>query len=276
MYIVGVDIAKRSHEATVIDSSGNTIRKAFNFRNDADGFRKLLSILEAVSTDPSDFIVGMESTSHYWLALFSNLQRRGYTVHVFNPIQSNALTGRTFGLLYVIDRAEDLKPGRPSWNCKCKCGNLVRISSTNLTKTNGTKSCGCLRRKESPTLIDLTGQRFGKLTVLRKDPINQGTKAKWICKCDCGNITSVLSESLRAGKSYSCGCNHRALKHDLIGKEYGHLLVLGISANPRYKSHEIRWKCKCQNCGRIVEVGSRALRMGNPYGHCRCTRMKKK
>lgn len=91
MYIVGVDIAKRSHEATVIDSSGNTIRKAFNFRNDADGFRKLLSILEAVSTDPSDFIVGMESTSHYWLALFSNLQRRGYTVHVFNPIQSNAL-----------------------------------------------------------------------------------------------------------------------------------------------------------------------------------------
>ena len=91
MYIVGVDVAKRSHEATVIDSSGNTIRKAFNFKNDARGFQKLLSVLEAVSTNPADFIVGMESTSHYWLALYSNLQRRGYTVHVFNPIQSNAL-----------------------------------------------------------------------------------------------------------------------------------------------------------------------------------------
>lgn len=91
MYIVGVDVAKRSHEATVIDSSGNTIRKAFNFKNDAGGFQKLLSVLEAVSTDPADFVVGMESTSHYWLALYSNLQRRGYTVHVFNPIQSNAL-----------------------------------------------------------------------------------------------------------------------------------------------------------------------------------------
>ena len=63
MYIVGVDVAKRSHEATVIDANGNTIKKAFNFRNDADGFQKLMSALEAVSTNPSDFIVGMESTS---------------------------------------------------------------------------------------------------------------------------------------------------------------------------------------------------------------------
>lgn len=91
MYIVGVDVAKRSHEATVIDSDGSTIKKAFNFRNDADGFQKLMTVLEAVSTNPSDFVIGMESTSHYWLALYSNLQRRGYTVHVFNPIQSNAL-----------------------------------------------------------------------------------------------------------------------------------------------------------------------------------------
>lgn len=91
MYIVGVDIAKRSHEATVIDISGNTIKKPFNFKNDADGFLKLISALDAISTNPADFVIGMESTSHYWLALYSNLERRGYTVHVFNPLQSNAL-----------------------------------------------------------------------------------------------------------------------------------------------------------------------------------------
>lgn len=91
MYIVGVDIAKRSHEATVIDVSGNTIKKPFNFKNDADGFLKLISALDAISTNPTDFVIGMESTSHYWLALYSNLERRGYTVHVFNPLQSNAL-----------------------------------------------------------------------------------------------------------------------------------------------------------------------------------------
>lgn len=91
MYIVGIDVAKRSHEAIVIDDNGSTVRKAFNFKNDAEGFRKLLSVRDSVSTEPKDFVIGMESTSHYWLALYSNLTKSSYTVHVFNPIQSNAL-----------------------------------------------------------------------------------------------------------------------------------------------------------------------------------------
>ena len=93
MFIVGVDVAKRSHEAIVIDDSGTIVQKAFNFKNDATGFHKLKSILNAVSTDPSDFIIGMESTSHYWLALYTSLKKNGYSVHVLNPIQSNALRG---------------------------------------------------------------------------------------------------------------------------------------------------------------------------------------
>jgi len=92
MYIVGVDIAKRSHEAVVIDTEGNIVKKAFNFKNNSEGFRKFLSILEKIG-QPSEFIIGMESTSHYWLALFSQLERKGFKVHVFNPIQSNALRG---------------------------------------------------------------------------------------------------------------------------------------------------------------------------------------
>lgn len=92
MYIVGVDIAKRSHEAIVIDSEGNIIHKAFNFKNSVVGFNKLVSVLEKIG-GPSEFIIGMESTSHYWLALFSQLEKKGYNVKVFNPIQSNALRG---------------------------------------------------------------------------------------------------------------------------------------------------------------------------------------
>lgn len=92
MYIVGVDIAKRSHEAIIIDEAGNVIKNAFNFKNDSAGFQKLLSVFENIGV-ASDFIIGMESTSHYWLALYSNLKSKGYTVHVLNPIQSNALRG---------------------------------------------------------------------------------------------------------------------------------------------------------------------------------------
>lgn len=93
MFIVGVDIAKRSHEAIIIDRAGNIIKKAFNFKNDCTGFAKFLAALNGVSENPTDFLIGMESTSHYWLALYSNLQKLGYTVHVINPIQSNALRG---------------------------------------------------------------------------------------------------------------------------------------------------------------------------------------
>ena len=56
-------------------------------------------------------------------------------------------------------------------------------------------------------LIDLTGQRFGRLVVVRKAPAKHGaTNAVWLCKCDCGNEVAVRGTSLRAGGSMSCGC----------------------------------------------------------------------
>lgn len=56
-------------------------------------------------------------------------------------------------------------------------------------------------------LIDLTGQRFGRLTVVEKAPAIRGcTNAVWLCKCDCGNEIVVRSPTLRRGESKSCGC----------------------------------------------------------------------
>ena len=136
------------------------------------------------------------------------------------------LSDRTFGLLTVVCRVEDRKPGRPMWLCQCECGNTVVVSSTNLLKENGTKSCGCLRHKQSPTLIDLTGEVFGKLTVIQKDIATESGKARWICKCECGNTVSVLSDSLRKGKTRSCGCSQFQLQHDLTGQTFGYLKVI--------------------------------------------------
>lgn len=56
-------------------------------------------------------------------------------------------------------------------------------------------------------LIDLTGRRFGRLTVLRKAMPKDGcTNAVWLCLCDCGKEVVVRSTSLRKGESKSCGC----------------------------------------------------------------------
>lgn len=93
MYIVGIDIAKRSHQAIVIDRNGAVICKPFSFSNDTAGFAVFRSKLETLSKQPEDFEVGMESTSHYWYALYSALKEYGCRIRVLNPIQSNALRG---------------------------------------------------------------------------------------------------------------------------------------------------------------------------------------
>lgn len=54
------------------------------------------------------------------------------------------------------------------------------------------------------TLIDLTGQQFGSLTVIKKIPMGQKNHSHWICECACGNYPIVRSDNLRKGRSTKC------------------------------------------------------------------------
>lgn len=84
-----------------------------------------------------------------------------------------------------------------------------------------------------------------------------------------------LDDSLRNGKTRSCGCARSQIKHDLTNQAFGFLKVIEPVKNERIKGNETRWKCLCQNCGRTVEVSSYWLRHSDPYGHCKCTRFNK-
>lgn len=57
-----------------------------------------------------------------------------------------------------------------------------------------------------PKRKDMTGQRFGKLVVIRQDDSKHGHGAFWFCHCDCGGSISTRGDLLRVGKSVSCGC----------------------------------------------------------------------
>ena len=57
-------------------------------------------------------------------------------------------------------------------------------------------------------LKDLTGQRFNHLLVIERAGNDRQGKARWVCKCDCGKLKVILGESLRNGKTTSCGCEH--------------------------------------------------------------------
>ncbi|HJE96341.1 MAG TPA: alcohol dehydrogenase [Ligilactobacillus acidipiscis] len=63
--------------------------------------------------------------------------------------------------------------------------------------------------------IDLTGQRFGKLTVISRKE-NIGNSAAWLCQCDCGNTTIQTRNNLRQGNVKSCGCSKRNQPREVI------------------------------------------------------------
>ena len=91
MYFVGIDIAKKTHQAAIICSDGKLIGKPFKFPNTVDGFNLFLEKLTAVNTDLSQFEIGMEATGHYWLNLYTWLSDKSFRLHVINPLQSDAL-----------------------------------------------------------------------------------------------------------------------------------------------------------------------------------------
>lgn len=90
MLFVGIDIAKRNHEASVIAQDGSVVRKAMRFANSQAGYNKFMDMVRGLS---EPVVFGMEATGHYWLTLYTHLRNDGYTVHVINPIQSDALRG---------------------------------------------------------------------------------------------------------------------------------------------------------------------------------------
>ena len=91
MYFVGIDIAKKTHQAAIIYSDGKLIGKPFRFSNTIDGFNVFLEKLTAVNTDLSQFEIGMEATGHYRLNLYTWLSDKDFRLHVINPLQSDAL-----------------------------------------------------------------------------------------------------------------------------------------------------------------------------------------
>lgn len=91
MYIVGIDIAKRRHEAAVIDGDGAVIIKPFSFTNNCSGYNRLLAMLAKAKLPLDEVSFAMEATGHYWLALFTRLQKEGFRVQVINPVQTNSI-----------------------------------------------------------------------------------------------------------------------------------------------------------------------------------------
>ena len=133
--------------------------------------------------------------------------------------QAEDLTGRQFGDLTVLRRAESDGRRGVRWLCRCACGKETVVPASQL-KSGGTRSCGCKRYGTPHNKNDLTGQRFGRLTALyhvaRED---RARDSYWHCRCDCGKELDVYTGSLLQGRTRSCGCWDR----EQSGKMHDHM-----------------------------------------------------
>ena len=90
--------------------------------------------------------------------------------------------------------------------------------------------------RPSQRVKNLTGRRFGRLVVRSYRGLSADKSALWECRCDCGNVKTVMGKHLRRGAIQSCGCFRKervteTFFKDLGGKKFGRLVALRVSRN---------------------------------------------
>jgi len=101
-------------------------------------------------------------------------------------------------------------------------------------------------------LVDLTGQKFGKLLVKSLCDERHCGKAKFLCECECGAQVEVLSYALVSGNTKSCGCNRA---NNLVGQRFSKLLVINRASN---NGPYVMWNVVC-DCGNSLKVRADSL-----------------
>ena len=211
MIIIGIDIGKNKHEATLIDEKGNIIGKSIKFENSTAGFNKLISSINNYNISNDKFVFSMEATGHYWLALFSKLVESDYNVQVINPIQTDAC--RKF---YIRETKNDSKDSfliaqvtRFNGYSKTTLHDEVMISLKELTRfrtflvddiSDYKRKATVVLDKIFPEYTQIFSDTFGKTSkeILTKYPL-----PKDILNEDLESLAKVLSTSSKGRLGYS-------------------------------------------------------------------------
>ena len=143
------------------------------------------------------------------------------------------LTGKRFGHLVAVEMLDKDDPRCKKssgskcrqWLCKCDCGRMHVVFSKELVH-GMTKSCGCRKyvdrdySKCGRKGVELSGKRFGHLTVMCKVPkeFRPSPTYVWLCMCDCGNETYSSTEVLMHGIKKTCGvgCEYHRRRGEAI------------------------------------------------------------
>lgn len=104
-----------------------------------------------------------------------------------------------------------------------------------------------------PKKLDITGEKYNKLTALREAGRNTSGKIQWECECECGNIIVAVASHLRSGNTKSCGC----LQREKARKRF---LSHGDAKTPFYKVwNNIMSRCHNENSVNYAYYGGRGI-----------------
>ncbi len=167
--------------------------------------------------------IGRNKTGMYWkcdcdcgrkeLEIQSYRLRKGKTTHC-GCLFGEDLSKQKFNKLTPIKKIWDKNCYK--WECLCDCGNKSLVRANKL-KGLKTKSCGCAIYDYNHW-TDITGQKFGRLTVLSFLKIHPTKGTIFICQCECNKIKEVNSGHLMNGHTKSCGCLSNDEKRSRTGK----------------------------------------------------------
>lgn len=160
----------------------------------------------------------------------SVLRKKGQTTKCPKCGRTNVKIGQKYGLLTILSKdynyskENNIKGKAAYFKCQCDCGNIITTRADTILQKEK-PNCGCLAKQKFKEIgyqkaDNLTGQKFGLLTVICLDKMNSKPgQVFWKTKCDCGNFYSVCGKHLKRGATLSCGC---------LRQSYGELRIAEI------------------------------------------------
>lgn len=127
------------------------------------------------------------------------------------------ISEQRFGKLIAVRPTEERRDRSVVWECRCDCGNAHKVSIKYL-RNGASTSCGC--NKTGPR-EDLSGQRFGRLTVVKPTETRIESQVAWECLCECGTKHLARSSALKSGGTQSCGCLQKERQREAVALPEG-------------------------------------------------------
>lgn len=225
MFYVGIDIAKRNHEATAISETAEIKLPPFSFANSNQGCHKLLHSLTNAGITKENSLIAMEATGHYWFTVYFFLSDLGFNVTVFNPIQTDAF--RDISIRKVKNDAVDcviiaqlLRFGQFS-PCNVPDENIIALRNLARFRFSLVDLCADLKRKviclldqvfpEYETLFsDIFGVASKQLLLSFNTPedflrISTTKLANFLHKASKGRLGRKKAENIKSAAEHSIG-----------------------------------------------------------------------